>query len=149
MVNVLPTSAEQFMAHATAEQLIAFQSLTPAVATLNQLAAIATQFAPHGTFPCIANPNAKDPGLEFGWCHAAAIMRCADDLHTSSYAFQRPSPDVKSSPWLHGITPPQHDRRGRRTDPLLGRNRLGRTGSGATRLRIPGRQQRARQGRPA
>jgi hypothetical protein len=38
--------------------------------------------------------------LEFGWCHDRAVMCTAGDLLRDSTAFNAPSPDVKTSPWL-------------------------------------------------
>ena len=108
VVNI-PNDPQEFMNSATPEELVAWQSVKPAVATLDRIAAIARMLGPNGVFPLVSDPRATDPGLEAGWLDSRAAMCTDGDLMAASMQFQRPSPaaDVRASPWLR-VTPHLH-----------------------------------------
>ena len=101
VVNI-PNDPQEFMNSATPEELVAWQSVKPAVATLDRIAAIARMLGPNGVFPLVPDPRATDPGLEAGWLDARAVMCTDGDLLAACMAFQQPNPaaDVRTSPWL-------------------------------------------------
>ena len=105
----IPNDPQEFMNSATPEELVAWQSVKPAVATLDRVAATARMLGPGGVFPLVPDPRATDPGLEAGWLDSRAVMCTSGDLLSACAQFQRPSPaaDVRTSPWLR-VTPHLH-----------------------------------------
>ena len=61
VVNI-PNDPQEFMNSATPEELVAWQSVKPAVATLERIAAIARMLGPNGVFPIVPDPRATDGG---------------------------------------------------------------------------------------
>jgi hypothetical protein len=59
----IPDDAGSFIESATPAELTAWQSVRPAVATLDKVAAIARMLGPNGVFPLVPDPRATDPGL--------------------------------------------------------------------------------------
>ena len=98
----IPNDPASFIETATPAEVTAWQSVRPAVAALDRVAAIAAAFGPNGAFPLVADPRATDPGLEAGWLDARAVMCTDGDLLAACMAFQKPNPanDIRTSPWL-------------------------------------------------
>ena len=101
-IGGFPDDAEAFMNTATGEQLVAYQSVAPAIVALDKVGLIAAAFGPTGAFPVVTDPRRTDPGLRCGWLHSTAVMCCSNDLLHACAEFQKPSPlgDVRSNPWL-------------------------------------------------
>ena len=96
---------------ATPEQIAAFRSLPKHLATLDRIAAIATSFAPDGTFPLIDNLRERDVTLKGNSAplRARAVMCSALGIDTAGLAFAQPNPigDVRTSHWLR-VQPKLH-----------------------------------------
>jgi hypothetical protein len=96
----IPDDPAVFIESASADQLHAWQSVRPAIETLDRVAAVARQLGPLGQFPCVADPRAVDPSVRCGWLHDVATMCTAGDLMAACVEFQKPAPasDIRSSP---------------------------------------------------
>jgi hypothetical protein len=103
IIDLPSVDPQTFIESATGEELVAYQSLAPALAVLDRISLIAAAFGPGGAFPVVPDPRQTDAGLRCGWLHDIGVMCCDSGLLASCAAFQRPHPhgDVASSPWLH------------------------------------------------
>jgi hypothetical protein len=101
-LNIVNPSADPatILENCSAEELRAHQIIPKVVVALDRLGAVASIFGPTAVFPAVADPRDTDPALACGWLHSTAAMCTSGPLLQSCAAFQRPNPDVRSSPWL-------------------------------------------------
>ncbi|OBE98988.1 hypothetical protein [Mycobacterium sp. 852002-10029_SCH5224772] len=89
--------AAALMDTADPDQLVAWQSVIPAIDTLDQIASVASQFGPQAqSFVLVDRPH----GIEFGWARNEAVMCSAGSLLQDSRAFATAGTDVRKSAWL-------------------------------------------------
>jgi len=91
-------SAQALLETAGPEQLAAYQSLAPAVATVNRLSKVVMHFGMRSiVFPQIERPAL----LDMAWVHDIALMCTEGDLrHASSVFREHIGNDPRSSPWM-------------------------------------------------
>jgi hypothetical protein len=91
-----------FLDHASPGELAAWQSLRPAVETLETVAAVVRVLGPTGPFPTVVDPRATDAGLRCGWLDDRGVLCCDGDLMQACRVFQNPHSvnDIRTSPWL-------------------------------------------------
>jgi hypothetical protein len=108
-VDIPTNDPATFLENASPAELAAWQSVKPAIAELDAVAAVARVFGPLGAFPLLPDPRSVAPTLSCGWLHDIAVMCTDSPLLASCAQFQRPAPvgDVRSSPWLK-ISPHLH-----------------------------------------
>ena len=97
----IPHDPQAFIETATPQEVLAWQSVRPAIGTLDRIADIVRAFGPGGTFPIVADPRSTDPGLEAGWLEPRAAICTDGDLLAACAQFQKPNPanDIRTSPW--------------------------------------------------
>jgi hypothetical protein len=105
----VPADPAAFLNTATGKQLIAYQSIAPAVSELDAVAAVARQLGPSGPFPVVPDPRSIDNSVRCGWLHDVATMCTDSPLITACAEFQKPAPlnDIHASPWLK-VSPHLH-----------------------------------------
>ncbi|BBZ57069.1 hypothetical protein [Mycolicibacterium phocaicum] len=98
------TSDTELATTATAEQLTAWRGLASHLNILDRIAAIATTFAPDGTFGIVDNPRERDVVLKgnSGPLHPRAVMCSQLPLDQGWHVFMQPHRigDVRTSPWI-------------------------------------------------
>jgi hypothetical protein len=103
----IPHDPTAFLEGASPDELLAWQSVKPAVAVLDRVGAAVRMLGPNGAFPVVPDPRNTDPVIQCGWLHDLAGL-CADgDLMAACVQFQKPSGDIRSSAWLR-ISPRLH-----------------------------------------